>query len=149
MEPLSKSAWEEMGGKAKWDSIVALRGPDMKGSELVKMFTTSVIRSRLSGVMRVGGQISKLGCVVAPLDSLFKGDKFDDYHFFTHVREAAHHLGIPTLLVPAEVYKAALDTGSTSEACSVFLRAIEEGKVYKPTNDLALTALKKGQQGYY
>lgn len=149
MEPISKSTWEEMGGKAKWDSIVALRGPDLKGSELLKMFTTSVIRHRLSGVMRVGGQISQLGCIVVPNGAIIKSDKFDDQHFFAHVREAAYHLAIPIVSMEASVYKAAMDTGSTSEACKVFLRAIEESQ-YKASNiDAIKDALQKGTKGYF
>lgn len=147
MESITKAFWEGLSGKAKWDSVVSLRGPDLNNSGMLKMFTTSVIRHRLSGVMRVGGQVSQLGCIIIPNGHLFKGETFDEHHFFTHIQEAAYHLDIPIVTVEAAIYKAALDCGSVHNACGVFLRYFEEKKL--DPGDEIRTALQKGTKGYF
>jgi hypothetical protein len=147
MEPISKTTWDALPGKGKWDSVVALRGPDLKGSDLVKMFTTSVVRHRLSGVMRVGGLVSHVGCVIVPSAALYKTDKFDDQHYFQHVREAANWLEIPIAMSDAATYKAALDSGSVHAAADIFLRAIKEEKM--AASKTVITALEAAKQGHY
>lgn len=147
MESITKAFWEGLSGKAKWDSVVSLRGPDLNNSGMIKMFTTSVVRYRLSGVMRVGGQISNLGCIIIPKGRLFKDEVFDEDHFFTHIREAAYHLDIPIVGVDANVYKAALDTSNVHSACAVFLRYFKEKELKVDEN--ILTALEKGTKGYF
>lgn len=72
MKPIDASYWAGLTEKQKWDSIVGLRGPDLGPSSTIKWFTTSVIRARLSGVMRVGGQVNPdLNAVVVPYGSIF------------------------------------------------------------------------------
>lgn len=98
LSPISKEEWDAMSPKAKWDSIVALRGPDYTKGQALKYFTTSVIRHRLSGVMRVGGVVnSEYPFVVLPSDGGTDLEKFCLTHFIGHVQEAAIWLKIPAL----------------------------------------------------
>lgn len=105
MVPLTKEEWDALNPKAQWDSIVALRGPDLKNSDTLKWFTSSVIRYRLSNAMRVGGLVnSSLPYVVLPKD--YPQEKeFSISHFTGHIYEAANWLSIPTVNVPGDVYK--------------------------------------------
>lgn len=67
LKPLTQTEWEAFTPKQKWDVIVALRGPDVAGSETIKWFTTSVIRGRMRQVMRVGGQVNTdLNLIILP-----------------------------------------------------------------------------------
>lgn len=71
VKPITQKEWDALSPKQKWDSIVGLRGPDVSPSDVIKWFTTSVIRARLSGVMRVGGQVNQdLNLVIIPSGSL-------------------------------------------------------------------------------
>lgn len=72
MKPIDKAFWDHLSEKQKWDSIVGLRGPDLGPSGSIKWFTTSVIRHRLSGVMRVGGQVNPdLNAIVVPIGGVY------------------------------------------------------------------------------
>lgn len=107
LEPLQQATWDQMSGKARWDSIVALRGPDLVGSDALKYFTTSVIRYRLSKIMRVGGMINeRLGFVCLPSGLCLSSNPspFDATHFLNHVMEAAGWLDIPICYVPPDAY---------------------------------------------
>ena len=107
IEPISEDEWAKLNGKAKWDSTVALRGPDLVGSEALKFFTSSVIRHKLSGIMRVGGLVNRtIPFVILPNDygSLSKGS-FDLGHFREHIYEAATWLQIPICYVEMETFK--------------------------------------------
>lgn len=109
LAPITKEEWDQLNGKQKWDSIVALRGPDLRDSSTAKFYTSSVVRYRLSGVMRVGGMVNdRLGFVVLPEGSLTLGkDQLIDLsHFLQHVEEAAHWLGIPVCHVSPAFWKA-------------------------------------------
>lgn len=105
--PLTNEEWEKMSGKARWDSIVALRGPDLIGSDTLKWFTTSVIRYRLGQVMRTGGLVnSHLGFVVLPEGCYTtKSTKpFDVGHFLNHVAEAATWLSVPIAWCSQDIF---------------------------------------------
>jgi hypothetical protein len=110
LPPLVQDDWDKLPPKAKWDSIVALRGPDLKNSETLKWFTTSVIRHRLSGVMRVGGLVnSSLPFMVVPSYSPSnKGSEFSLEHFLGHVTEAASWLSIPMVMIEPQTWLAAM-----------------------------------------
>lgn len=103
LKPISSERWAEFDPKSKWDCIVALRGPDLRRSQVVKFLTTSVIRYVLSGVMRTGGLINnKLPFVVIPSGWEPEGN-WDSGHFFGHIYEATELLGIPRIiLAPAD-----------------------------------------------
>lgn len=136
-ETLSKEAWERMEGKARWDSIVALRGPDLTGSEALKWFTSSVIRHRLSSVMRVGGLInSQLGFVVLPIGCCMASpdSRFDLSHFLNHVHEAAAWLGVPVVWTSEENYKILLSSTGWSSR-TIFMK-----KIYAELKDENLKA---------
>lgn len=104
--PITQEEWDKMEGKARWDSTVALRGPDLVHSDTLKWFTTSVIRFRLSKIMRVGGMVNNsLGFVVLPSDHYsIKTEHFDATHFLNHVREAACWLGVPVLYCSQDIF---------------------------------------------
>lgn len=114
IKPLSKDSWIQLNPKAQWDSVVALRGPDWKGSETLKWLTTSVIRHRLSDVMRVGGLINRqLPFVVVPSDggdAAFGKPKntFDYNHFLSHVVTASGWLSIPVVQVTGGTFSEAV-----------------------------------------
>jgi hypothetical protein len=109
LERLSQEKWDAMDPKAKWDSIVALRGPDLTRPDLLKWFTTSVIRYRLGGVMRTGGLINdRLPFVVLTANPKDIG-QFCLTHFMGHVYEAAAYLGIPTVYVSDKMWKVILE----------------------------------------
>jgi hypothetical protein len=109
LERLSQEKWDSMDPKAKWDSIVALRGPDLTRPDLLKWFTTSVIRYRLGGVMRTGGLINdRLPFVVLTANPKDIG-QFCLTHFMGHVYEAAAYLGIPTVYVSDKMWKVILE----------------------------------------
>jgi len=111
--PLTEAEWTAMNGKARWDSIVGLRGPDLVGSGILKWFTSSVIRHKMSGIMRVGGLVNQtLPFVVLPsgYDNSRKRANFDASHFIGHVSEAAEWLGIPRAYIGWEDYNKLLIT---------------------------------------
>lgn len=121
IEPITSDAWNALSEKAKWDSIVALRGPDLKSSDTLKYFTASVIRWRLSGVMRVGGMINRyLGCVVIPAAPK-SSSQFDASHFIGHVHEAADWLGVPIVYCGEAAWKLMLDAAPHSEVIAALL----------------------------
>jgi len=112
LAPLTEAEWASMEGKARWDSIVALRGPDMKGSDVLKWFTSSVIRGRLREVMRVGGLVNtSLPFVVLPTGGFHFDGRFDSAHFIGHIYEAANWLHIPVVYVTAAPYQAIVTSG--------------------------------------
>ena len=125
--------WGRLSGKQQWDILVALRGPDCGNSEIIKWFTTGVIRGEMAPVMRVGGTVnSDLRCVVLP-------EKFQETylvpggtmpwnsgHFFQHVSEAATILGLPLVVIKQEQWDKAMQKGST-DAVAILLEGIEEG----------------------
>lgn len=117
---ITKTFWEELSDKQKWDVFVALRGPDVSDSEGIKWLTTAVIRGVMSKVIRVGGTVNRdLNLVVVPSfwsskppskgltpEKDIKGAVlFSGNHFFTHIGEAAMHLGIPAVGVDAIKYR--------------------------------------------
>lgn len=112
--PISPAFWDALPGKGKWDIQVALRGPDVYNPDLIKWFTTSIIRYAVSSVMRVGGMINSSHAFLllpskddggGPL--IGKGD-FHWYHFLDHVHEAAAWLAIPIIWVPSDKWWACM-----------------------------------------
>jgi hypothetical protein len=108
LTPITKEAWEALSPKQKWDSIVALRGPDCPSSETIKWFTSSIIRGKLSQIMRVGGTVNDdLNLIVLPnnpylfnyaeaeRNGLRKQHLWSATHFCGHIGEAAVILNIP------------------------------------------------------
>lgn len=109
--PMTSEEWDALSPKGKWDSIVALRGPDLVGSDVLKWFTTSIIRHRLSSVMRVGGMVNnKLPFVVlcseGPVGISPRAKAaFDMSHFYGHIYEASQWLGIPVVSCSPDTWK--------------------------------------------
>lgn len=135
LEPMTEEEWNALSGKAKWDSTVALRGPDLTGSELLKWFTTSVIRFRLSKIMRVGGMVNEsLGFVLLPQGGApHRDDRFDIGHFLNHVTEAAVWLGIPIVYTSQDTFSILLNGSYYSDQKKVLtiLSGETTGKVQK------------------
>lgn len=134
MSKLTKTAWGEFSPKAQWDCVVALRGPDSNYGETVKWFTTSVIRGKMQGVMRVGGLVnSHLNLVVLPATHWSeeeagpsKKSAWNYHHFCTHVRTAADWLDIPILLAESDVWHKLMRLNSASQAVQALLKVGEQ-----------------------
>lgn len=129
---MTKEQWANLTPKAQWDIMVALRGPDLNGSNGLKWITASVIRGEMQNVFRVGGLVnSSLHAVFIPNSwgsgsaswlypdpDVFKGQwgqssfgLWSGYHFFEHIITAASHLNIPGISVDDAVYREAIKKG--------------------------------------
>lgn len=112
LDRTTQEEWDAMDGKSRWDSIVALRGPDLINSTVVKFFTSSVVRYKLGAIMRTGGVINNnLPFVVLPAGASFSQPgnvTFDWSHFLGHIYEAALILKIPIVWVTKDVWKNAV-----------------------------------------
>lgn len=100
---LTRDEWERLPAKAQWDIKAALRGPDVNGSEIIKYWTTSVIRYACSHAFRCGGsQQDQIPLVVTPKNAPSGHDPlgFNLGHFCEHVRTAAQWLGIYQFYLP-------------------------------------------------
>lgn len=130
LAPLTSEEWDHMGGKARWDAIVALRGPDLVNSGVLKWFTTSVIRHRLSAVMRVGGMVNtQLPCVVLAHGGFGLPSKasFDLEHFRNHIHEAADWLKIPIVWTPEDIWAMMFSRGVHQNDIITKLRDVSTG----------------------
>jgi hypothetical protein len=127
LTPITNEEFWAMHEKARWDSIVALRGPDLAGSNTVKWLTTSVIRYRMSGVTNTHGTVNdKMPFVVLPADIPDRSGQFDWHHFCGHVYESATHLGIPTTWVPWSVWKAATQRGNYQQGLCLLTSVLKD-----------------------
>lgn len=136
---LTRDKWAGMIGKAQWDCQVALRGPDIAHSSLLKHFTTNVIRAELTPVMRVGGSINRaMRLVILPADPLsLLGNRCTPFtpdlsHFISHVREAAMWLNIPIVAIPSDKWVEGMTRGSILDALRLFYPCVGTG----PEKDL-------------
>jgi hypothetical protein len=119
LPPLTPDQWINMSAKAQWDSVVALRGPDFVNSDGLKWLTSSVLRHRMSKVMRVGGMVNKqLPCVIIPksggnyAEIFGKSTGFNASHFMGHIQEAASWLKVPVITISPERFKSAIFDGT-------------------------------------
>ena len=145
---MTKSGWADLSDKAQWDIKVALRGPDANFPETLKWFTTSVIRGQVREVFRVGGLVNAdLNLVVLPYGSLEEEDssyppqpfRWNYDHFFTHVQEAAFHLGVPKLQLPGQTYRRIMLINSATKAAKEMIAASEaEGAEFLPYSPKSL-----------
>lgn len=128
---MNKERWDHMAGKPQWDIQVALRGPDSYYGEVLKWFTTAVIRGHMRGVIRVGGSINAdLKLVVLPKHSSLHSEaiersKWNAAHFVEHVHLAADHIGIPVLRIPGELWHRVMQYDSQSEAAREILEFVK------------------------
>lgn len=104
LEPLPKEEWKKFTGKMQWDCVVALRGPDYCLGDNLKWWTSSVIRYRMSNILRVGGMIHPGPRFILVPDSTVFGQlgAFDMGHFRQHQLEAACILDIAVFMVGAK-----------------------------------------------
>ena len=64
---MTREQWDQLSDKGKWDIKVAMRGPDSYYGEVLKWYTTSVIRGQVREIFRVGGLVNAdLQLVVLP-----------------------------------------------------------------------------------
>lgn len=112
MTPISKEAWEALSGKAKWDVMSAMRGPDLGNSqaETIKWLSTAVLRSRMSAAIRVGGMVNDdlCGVIMPPALSPSPYIPWWSAHFFAHVKDAANWLDVPVWKLNPDRYYAIL-----------------------------------------
>lgn len=132
---MTKEEFEGLSGKAQWDVKVALRGPDVKRSNTAKWFTTSVIRHKVSNIMRVGGTVNDhLNLIIIPDNpgAIRTGELlgWDASHFINHIIEAAQILSIRCIPIPTKVWVDACfgDTANERRATKLFIEALEELK---------------------
>lgn len=132
---MTKQEWKSLTKKQQWDVLVALRGPDITNSEVIKSFTTGVIRKAMSHLIRVGGQLSDLGFVVLPSPGshVFYGMltgpiRVDLDHFALHTYEAADILGVPILVVPNKVWEDMVISQSRTQAFVAFCQWAQSHK---------------------
>ena len=128
---MNKERWDHMAGKPQWDIQVALRGPDSYYGEVLKWFTTAVIRGHMRGVIRVGGSINiDLKLVILPKHSSLHAEqiersKWNAAHFVEHVHLAADHIGIPVMRIPGELWHRVMQYDSLSEAAREILEFVK------------------------
>ncbi len=133
---MTKAKWATLDLKQQWDVEVALRGPDCKGSDVIKWFTSSVIRGEMRGVRRVGGMINdSLHMVIVP-DRIPRlpvkpADVpqfywWDHRHFFGHVIEAAHCLGLPIWQLQGSKWLACIESGDIRRSVKEFWQVCPE-----------------------
>ena len=150
---LSKTDWEGLNDKARWDIQVALRGPDSHYGETIKWYTTSVIRGYCRKVFRVGGLVNDdLKLVVLPEDArrptTGRGtkdrDSWNAAHFIEHVQAAANWIGIPIIYLPVELWFSLMqqdNIGRTGKQILEYLKTlpVEESPVrrLRPNMDSA------------
>ena len=144
MEHLTKEAWSRMSGKEQWDIQVALRGPDSFYGETVKWYTTAVIRGKVQEVMRVGGTVNNyLNLVILPGHGSIVDKKKRDWncgHFVEHVQLAAHHLKIPCLTIPNELWHETMRMTSAHHAgVKIYAVVAEHPSKYGPEVIAALS----------
>jgi hypothetical protein len=124
--PITEEEWNAMIPKAQWDSIVALRGPDLKNSDTLKYFTSSVIRHRMSGIMRVGGMVNRDFPFVIYPQGAKDTSMFSASHFIGHIREAAHWLNIPVIMVSQKTWDLIVKGIGTLQVCCAILADLGE-----------------------
>jgi hypothetical protein len=152
LAPLTQAEWDGLSGKAKWDSQVALRGPDLVGSQDVKIFTTSIIRYRLSQVMRVGGLVNDwLPFTIVPqgtsgLVSARARFQFDWSHFIGHVIEACNWLSIPMIQIATEDWKKVLL--SDEKGSITYIGKVCQMVQYVPEGDYRETMIQVCQRQF-
>lgn len=134
---ITKAYWDSLSDKARWDTFVALRGPDTNYGEVLKWFTTSVIRGQVREVFRVGGLVNHdLQLVVLPQEGVPSGRRsraeWNWQHFASHVATAADWLEVPKLRVETQVWHAAMQESSSVAAIKAIQEAAEVWRVKDP-----------------
>lgn len=141
--PLQKEVWESFDGKAKWDIMSALRGPDFR-SQTLKWFATSVIRGRMREVIRVGGMVNEdLPLVIVPTIGSSGFGKFDVSHWRSHVVEAANWLQLKHVQVPSEILLATDNLQPVTENLITYVDSTYSLGYFKPILQDHLQFLKK------
>lgn len=110
---MTKEKWDDLSDKARWDIMVAMRGPDLHSSDVVKWFSTSVLRGQMKDVYRVGGLVnSYLSFIILPSDStIVEGAYFDSQHFCEHVQTAANWMGVGVMKIKSSTYREGVNLG--------------------------------------
>ena len=137
---MTSEQWAGLHEKARWDIVVALRGPDCYFGETVKWFTSAVIRRQVEEIFHSHGLVnSDLNLVVLPRGDLPEVFYSADWkktrtgawnydHFCSHIQSAAQWLNLPVLSVEAAVWYEAMQIKSASKAGARILLAAKEWK---------------------
>lgn len=106
LEPLTKKEWKTFTGKAQWDSMMGLRGPDYltKAGYKIKFSSASVLRWRMRKIIRVGGLVNEIyDRVIIPSNyQYFKIGSWHGEHYYGHIHDAAGYLSVPIIWVDGE-----------------------------------------------
>lgn len=162
LSQVSPEKWEKFSGKAKWDVLVAMRGPDSYDPyESIKLTTSSVLRHVMGKAIRTGGMINtslpfvtiptpnatqrKSGGLLIPDWRFFNGE-----HFFGHVGEAANYCDVPIWYCPRDLWIRLVPEGNGMHE-GLYQNLIEQvkggvGQVVCATDDTA-QAFAKWQKG--
>lgn len=131
---MTKERWKQLTEKQQWDILVTLRGPDMRGGEVLKWFTSAVVRADMKPIVKANGGSAttneRLGAVVIPdaeSNLMKRMSNFDATHFIEHVKDAAQIIGLPIVTIPANLYWDAVGTQSVSAALDTMIRGIPAG----------------------
>lgn len=136
---MNRDQWDALTPKGRWDIIVAQRGPDSKAGDVLKWFTTSVIRSEVGQILRAWGGSAlvndDLKAIILPAGPPTgkKGiDGFDWSHFLEHIHSAATYLGLPIGHVSSELYYEAITERNLYAAAAMMSKEFDVAESYKP-----------------
>lgn len=141
---LTKDFWNNLTDKARWDIMVAMRGPDSNYGETLKWYTTSVLRGRVRKIYRVGGTVnSDLKLVVLPESFHYSPSSkrgWNCTHFLEHIRDAATWMNLPILYINTEVWHRVMSTMSVVNAGVTIL------KETKPDPKKSYSSFEEGKE---
>src|SRR3990167_7782282 len=136
---MTREEWDQLSDKAQWDIKVAMRGPDSNYGEVLKWYTTAVIRGQVRYAFRVGGLYNTdLKLVVVPAGARAREEKslkpfekagavaWNWHHFTDHIITAARWLNVPRLYVTHDIWHAAMQIGTAKQAGLMILEAGKE-----------------------
>lgn len=129
MSTITRETWDGLPDKAKWDVKVAMRGPDRHHSDVLKWFTTSVLRGHVREVFRVGGLVNNkfkhvyvgIGRTSFTEETRKELEQWNYNHFHSHITEAACWLNLPVVAVDLNVFIKAMNQETPMAAAKVIL----------------------------
>ena len=143
---MTPTQWANLPDKGRWDIMVALRGPDAPSPEVMKWFTSSVIRGQVREVFNSHGLVnSDLQLVVLPT-GYGKSNGWNREHFCSHIHSAAGWLGLPVLSVECKVWIDAMNRRGWKEAGEVKKIAASQFQACPPDDSWMESILYKPEQ---
>lgn len=143
---MTLTQWNNLPDKGRWDIMVALRGPDAPSPEVMKWFTSSVIRGQMTEVFNSHGLVnSDLQLIVLPT-GYGKSNGWNREHFCSHIHTAVGWLGLPVLTVECEVWIDAMNQRDIQEAGKRIKLAASQFRAYSPDDSWMESILYKPEQ---